>query len=74
VRASGATSDVDFETVSLRADSGAERWRALLGRPDMPDTAGGLALSPNGARLVVTGTRRFPAGSDFETAGYSASG
>ncbi|MDP9243145.1 MAG: PQQ-binding-like beta-propeller repeat protein, partial [Actinomycetota bacterium] len=68
----GAGSESDIETVSLRAESGAERWRARFGRPDTPDEAAALALSPHAARVVVTGTRVSGEVSNFATASYAA--
>jgi outer membrane protein assembly factor BamB len=70
--AGGAGSDSDIETVSVSAESGTERWRARFGRPDTPEEAAALAVSPHGARVVVTGTRVSGDVSDLATLSYSA--
>jgi outer membrane protein assembly factor BamB len=71
----GRTSHLDFATVGYRA-SGRRLWaRRYNGPGNLTDSGAGVAVSPNGATVVVTGGSKGKGGtfdSDSATIAYSA--
>jgi hypothetical protein len=69
----GSGSD-DVATVAYRASTGARLWVARQGPPARQDYARGLAVSPDGSRVFVTGTTEHLATQDDAvTVAYRAS-
>jgi PQQ-like domain len=60
---------------SARATGGAEQWVARFPGPGYSvDDVAGIAVSPDGSRLFVTGTVAHLHGATFQTVAYDASG
>ncbi len=67
------TTNLDFVTVSYAATTGTEEWRAMYGGAAGDyDTPAAIALSNDGATLVVTGRSWGGAAYDYATVAYNA--
>ncbi len=74
-RSAGRGSRTDYATVAYRASTGAQRWVGRYSAPGRSDDeAGSLAVSPDGARVFVTGYSSTPDQSpQYATVAYRAS-
>ena len=64
----------DVATIAYRASTGARMWVSRQGPPGVQDYARGLAVSPDGSRVFVTGTTEHVATrGDAVTVAYRAS-
>lgn len=71
----GSNRKRDFVTVAYKASTGEQRWaRRYNGPGNFNDNAKGMAVSPDGSRISVTGYRTGHGGRDFETIAYSSAG
>jgi outer membrane protein assembly factor BamB len=72
----GSTSDEDYATVAYDAATGAQLWATRYNGPaptdDLPIVAA-LGVSPDGAKVFVTGGTEVPTGADYATVAYDAS-
>ena len=69
----GGCGGSDFETVAFRVSTGAIRWIARFDSQHLTDTAVAVGVSPDGARVFVTGHSTGSTGSeDIVTIGYNA--
>ncbi len=70
----GSRSNFDYATIAYRASDGAQLWvRRFNGTANAKDYAHGLALSPNGQTVFVTGASRDrDHGVDYATIAYNA--
>ena len=70
----GTTTGVDYATVAYDASSGVPLWDSRYNGPgDGDDTAIGLAMSPDGSKVFVTGTSNGKTSSgDYATVAYDA--
>jgi hypothetical protein len=70
----GATSGLDYATVSLNAATGAPKWSARFdGSRGLADYAQSVVSSPDGAKVYVTGySPSATNGQDYVTLAYSA--
>src|SRR6266702_1696999 len=64
----GRTSNRDMFTVAYRAATGAQLWASTYVGPGSIDEATGLAVSPDGSRLYVTGTSYGGPSTDYDWA------
>jgi hypothetical protein len=71
----GSNRKRDFVTLAYKASTGEQRWaRRYNGPGNWNDNAKGMAVSPDGSRIFVTGYRTGNGGRDFETIAYSSAG
>jgi len=70
----GPSEGDDYATVAYDAATGSQLWTARYNSSaDGEETANGLVVSPDGSRVVVTGSSDVPdSGADFATAAYGA--
>jgi len=70
----GSTSNYDYATVAYNAGTGAVIWtKRYSGSGDSDDEALAVAVSPDGAKVFVTGfSHRSTSGEDYATIAYSA--
>jgi TolB-like protein len=73
-RSDEATSGGDFATIAYGAADGSERWVARFHAPGEIYSAMGLAVAPNGSRIVVTGSGMRGGHEQYVTVAYGASG
>jgi hypothetical protein len=73
-RSDGATSTGNYATIAYDASDGSKRWTRRFHAPDEVYSAMALAVSPNGSRIVVTGSGARAGHRQFATVAYSASG
>lgn len=71
----GASQDSNFLTVAYNASTGAQAWaKTFNGSAGSSDGADGIAVTPDGTKLVVTGSSNgVSSRTDFVTLGYNAS-
>jgi hypothetical protein len=69
----GASRAADYATIAYQGTSGAQAWVARYNGPaSRTDSATSLAVSPDGTRVVVTGSSAGKAsGNDYATIAYS---
>jgi hypothetical protein len=64
----------DFATIAYDSSTGAKRWLARFNGPgNASDSAVGLAVSPDGTTVFVTGWSRGADDTDYATVAYDAS-